>query len=158
MAHRRSPSGHCAGAQGRAEHAVGVSRDGQRVVTCRNNGSPTVWDETTDTLHAPTEDHLACAVAISADGAIAVSGDADGTLRAWDVMSGQSIGTVQPHHHRITAIAITANGSLAAAGDEAGRVLRWELAGDRDQRCRASRRRLGDRGDGRWRAHAERRR
>ncbi len=107
--------------------AVGVSRDGHRVVTCRKNGQPTVWDEATGTLYAPAEDHPACAVAISADGAIAVSGDANGTLRAWDVVSGQSIGTSQPHHDRIAAIAITANGSLAVAGDEAGRVLRWEL-------------------------------
>jgi WD40 repeat protein len=108
--------------------AVGVSGDGQRVVTCRNNGPPTVWDEATGTLYVPAEDHPACAVAISADGAIAVSGDVNGTLRAWDVTSGQSIGTSQPHHRQITAIAITADGSLAIAGDQAGRVLRWDPA------------------------------
>ena len=42
--------------------------------------------------------------------------------------SGQSIGTSQPHHRRITAIAITADGSLAVAGDQACRVLRWDPA------------------------------
>ena len=133
---REGPAGiwHTAEAQPRSvppfqvwPDAVGVSDDGRRVVTCRNNGQPVVWDEATDTLYVPTENYPACAVAISADGAVAVSGDASGTLRAWDVTSRQSIRTVQPHPDRITAIAVTANGSLAVAGDEAGRLLRWDL-------------------------------
>ena len=107
--------------------AVGISWDGRRVVTCQKNGQPVVWDEATGTLYAPTENYPACAVAISADGAVAVSGDASGTLRAWDVTSRQSIGTVQPHPDRITAIAVTRDGSIAVAGDEAGRLLRWDL-------------------------------
>ena len=136
--------------------AVGINGDGRRVVTCPKDGQPVVWDEATDTLYAPTEKHPSSAVAISADGAVAVSGDANGTLRAWDVTSGQSIGTVQPHPDRITAVAVTRSGSLAVAGDETGRLLRWISRGSCTQRCRASRRRLGDRGDGRRRAHAER--
>ena len=138
--------------------AVGVSGDGRRIVACRKNGQPMVWDEATDISYPATEDHLACAVTVSADGAVALSGDASGTLRAWNVMSGRSIGTVQP-----------APKSDHCDRDRCGRVARCRRrrrrpvapvgsqAEGRDRRCRASRRRLGGSGDGKRLAHAERR-
>ena len=67
------------------------------------------------------------AVAISADGRRAISGDDGGTVRVWDLDTGEPLRTLADHHGRVFAVAISADGRRAVSGGQDRTVRVWDL-------------------------------
>ncbi len=56
------------------------------------------------------------ALAFSPDGAVIASGGSDRTVRLWDVVTGQQVGTFTGHKDAITSIAFSPDGNMLATG------------------------------------------
>ena len=71
------------------------------------------------------------AVAVSADGALAVTGSEDLDARVWDLASGRCVHVLAGHTGPVQAVAVSADGALAVTGswDHDARV--WNLASGR---------------------------
>ena len=72
-------------------------------------------------------DSPVAAVAISADGRRAVSGGHDGTVRVWDLDTGQQQAKLSGHDGPVAAVAISADGRRAVSGGHDGTVRAWDL-------------------------------
>jgi len=68
------------------------------------------------------------AVELTSDGRYAVSSSDDGTLRVWDLASGQSTKTLQGHTGSIVALALTSDGRYAVSGSTDHTLRVWDLA------------------------------
>jgi WD40 repeat protein len=66
-------------------------------------------------------------VAVSSDGEQAVSGSEDGTLRVWDLKTGEASSTIEAHGKSVTAIAITPDNKQVISGSEDGKLKVWKL-------------------------------
>src|SRR6185436_6461468 len=67
------------------------------------------------------------AVAISADGRLAISGSNDRTLRLWDLVEFRLLKTFVGHTDCINAVAITPDGRIAASGAGWPRPFKMEI-------------------------------
>jgi WD40 repeat protein len=114
---------------------VAVTSDGTRAVSVGSfDGTLRVWDLATGTLATTIDGHGEGmdAVALSPDGARAVTGDYHGSLRVWDLATGMVIRTltIQDGYGEVSAVAITPDGTRAVSnvgrGDYSLRV--WDLA------------------------------
>jgi WD40 repeat protein len=69
------------------------------------------------------------AAAVSPDGSWLATGGSDGTVRVWDVASGQQRVVLSGHRGRVYTIAIAPDGSWIAAGGAGDtRVLLWDVS------------------------------
>ena len=139
-AHYRPWPFHCGPtpASGRCEHvlaghtskveAVAVSADGARAVT--GSGDARVWDLASGRCEHVLKGHTdaVAAVAVSADGARAVTGSDDGTVRLWDLDSGQQIDRWDAEKG-VTSIGGSQHLLRVVAGDAAGQVHILDLGG-----------------------------
>jgi WD40 repeat protein len=68
------------------------------------------------------------AVAITADGQLAVSASQDKTLKVWELKTDRVLRTLEGHSAYVMGVAMTANLHLAvsASRDKTGSVRRWE--------------------------------
>ena len=66
-------------------------------------------------------------VALSADGATAVSGGADGTVQVWDLATSSQPITLTGHTGHVYSVALTADGATAVSGGADGTVRVWDL-------------------------------
>ena len=75
------------------------------------------------------------AVAVTADGTRAVSGGRDGTVRVWDLATGQQQAELTGDHGpaMAMAVAVTADGTRAVSGGYDGTVRVWDLATGQQQ-------------------------
>ena len=87
-------------------------------------------------------------VAVTADGARAVSGGEDGTVRVWDLAAGQQQATLTGHEGAVMSVAVTADGARAVSGGEDGTVRVWDLATGQQQADAHRPRRRGGVGGG----------
>ena len=70
------------------------------------------------------------ALAVSADGRIAVSGDGyDGIVRVWDLAGTAKPRVLTGHAELVRAVAVSADGRTAVSGSRDGTVGVWDLAG-----------------------------
>jgi hypothetical protein len=67
------------------------------------------------------------AVAVTSDGRRAVSGSTDGTLRIWDLESGQTLRTLEGYGNSVVAVAITSDGRRDLSGSDDGTLRLWNL-------------------------------
>jgi hypothetical protein len=69
-------------------------------------------------------------VAVSADGATAVSGGKDGTVRVWSLAGGDARerASLPGHDGWVRSVAMSADGATAVSGGEDGTVRVWSLA------------------------------
>ncbi len=67
------------------------------------------------------------AVAIRNDGALAVSGGEDGTLKVWNLETGKCTKTLRGHEGRVNCVVITEDGRSAFSGGADWTVRRWNL-------------------------------
>ena len=74
-------------------------------------------------------------VAVTADGARAVSGGGDGTVRVWDLATGQQQAKLTGHDGPVRSVAVTADGARAVSGGDDGTVRVWDLATGKEVAC-----------------------
>ncbi len=72
-------------------------------------------------------------VAVTPDGARAVSGGEDGTVRVWDLATGQQQAALTGHTDWVRAVAVTADGARAVSGGDDGTVRVWDLGTGQQQ-------------------------
>ena len=79
-------------------------------------------------MHTLTgHDGSVSAVAVSADGRRAVSGGCDGTVRVWDLDTGEPPHALTGHDGLVRAVAVSADGRRAVSGGDDGTVRVWDL-------------------------------
>jgi WD40 repeat protein len=113
--------------------AVAITADGRRIVSgaWQGDGSVRLWDAATgrqlQVLRGSGQG--VHGVAISADGKLALSGDADGTVRLWDLDTADELVRYEGHTAAVTAVAFSPDGKqiLSAAGDASLRL--WPMPG-----------------------------
>ena len=74
------------------------------------------------------------ALAVTPDGRRIVSGDADGSVRLWDVETGGEVGELKGHVGPVHAVAVTSDGRYVVSGGNDGRVRVWDLHSGRQHR------------------------
>lgn len=74
-------------------------------------------------------------VSVMADGRRAVSGSDDGTVRLWDLETGEEMYRFDGHAGGVTAVAMTADGRRAVSGSFDRTVRLWDLESGREIRC-----------------------
>ena len=72
-------------------------------------------------------------VAVSEDGARAVSGSDDGTVRVWDLTTGRQQATLTGHTDWVRAVAVSQDGARAVSGSDDGTVRVWDLTTGTEQ-------------------------
>ena len=65
-------------------------------------------------------------VAVSADGRLALSASVDGTVKVWDLTSGQERRTLAGHTDLVSSVAVSADGRLALSASVNGTVKVWD--------------------------------
>ena len=72
-------------------------------------------------------------VAVSGDGRLALSGSDDGTVKVWDLTSGQELRTLKGHARAESSVAVSGDGRLALSGSE-NTVKVWDLTSGQELR------------------------
>ena len=127
--------------------AMAVTPDGRRGVAASSDGTLRLWDlesgQTLRTLEGHTREASAVAatpeslfkvdkdrvsaLAMTPDGLRAVLGSPDGTLRLWDLESGQRLRTLEGHTREVSAVAVTPDGRRAVSASEDQTLRLWDL-------------------------------
>jgi GTPase SAR1 family protein len=68
------------------------------------------------------------AVAVAPDGATAVSGSGDATVRVWELASGECLRVLEGHTDWVRAVAVGPDGTTAVSGADDRTVRVWDLA------------------------------
>ncbi len=111
--------------------AVVISANQQRALAVLDDRIQ-VWNAKRGTLLASLNGHrgMIYSMAISGNGALAVSGGEDSTVRIWDLDAcGQLLvfGGEEGHVGRVWSVALTPNGKWAASVGEDGMLMIWDL-------------------------------
>lgn len=72
-------------------------------------------------------DDWVSSVAISPGGKYGLSGSDDGTLRLWEIRSGESVRVFEGHKGRVSSVAISPKGKLALSGGHDGTLRLWSV-------------------------------
>lgn len=88
-----------------------------------------VEDPAAGELRPPSERHTGpvLAVAVTEDGARAVSASADGTLRVWDAVKGVPLHVLAGHDGPVNAVALAEDGSEAISASADGTLRVWDV-------------------------------
>jgi WD40 repeat protein/serine/threonine protein kinase/tetratricopeptide (TPR) repeat protein len=126
-------SGRPAGAtledQSRGFRNAVLSPDGQRLVSCGNDGFFTVWDVATGKPGTRRFRHaLNCRASFDADASRVATSSMDGTARVWDARTGLPLTPPLEHHGDVTGAVVSPDGRLVltSSADHTARV--WDAA------------------------------
>ncbi len=67
-------------------------------------------------------------VSFSSDGATLASGSWDGTVKLWDVATGEAIATLEGHTNGVRSVLFSSDGTTLASGSWDGTVKLWDVA------------------------------
>ena len=119
----------------------------QGLASARGSGTtlPTPWQQqctwqhwqdipTGQVVHIPTATQFT-SVAISPDGRSALSGSRDGTVRLWDLVTGDETRCLRGHTDQVLSVSFSPDGHSALSGSRDGTVRLWDLAAGTETRC-----------------------
>ncbi|MCU0545500.1 MAG: AAA family ATPase, partial [Oscillatoriaceae cyanobacterium Prado104] len=94
-----------------------------------------VWDLTTQKQLFTLEGHndWVNAVAVTADGKLAISASSDNTLKVWDLTTGSLLFTLEGHSKSVNAVAVIADGKRAISGSLDKTIKVWDLTTQKEQ-------------------------
>jgi eukaryotic-like serine/threonine-protein kinase len=113
--------------------AATYGRDGRRLATVERERGVTLWDvpsqKATRTWRAPAGYWGAdTRAAIDPAGTLVATGCAEGSVRLWDVSSGQELAQLRGHEKCSIDVAFHPDGHLLATAGEDGTVRLWDVA------------------------------
>jgi len=115
-----------------ASDPLAISPDGAIFLT---SGARTLelWNIARGELARSFQDHTAgvASVALSRDGACALSGSDDATMKLWEVASGRVIRTFAEHSSSVGAVAFSPDGTAVLSGDDDGTLKLWDASSGR---------------------------
>ncbi|MBW4430337.1 MAG: CHAT domain-containing protein [Pelatocladus maniniholoensis HA4357-MV3] len=76
--------------------------------------------------------HWVNGVSFSKDSKIVASASFDGTVKLWDVTTGQDIKTLKGHKSQVTSVSFSPNGKTIASASFDGTVKLWDVKTDRE--------------------------
>lgn len=121
--------------QGKAKYvtALAMSPDGKTVLIAAER-SLHLWDLDSGEILQQFDGHTAtvASVAITDDGARAVSGSDDRTVRIWDLKSGQEIAILTGHEGAVRTVAVMPGGRWVLSGSSDQSVRLWDLSSSRE--------------------------
>jgi WD40 repeat protein len=110
--------------------------DGRRALTCGWDGCLRLWDLGTGKelrRNAVRPHYTVCAVAVSPDGRLALSGSVSadlweqGEVRLWDVETGRELRRFTGHQSYVYSVAFSPDGRRALSGGRDGDVRLWDV-------------------------------
>lgn len=101
-----------------------------RTVVSASWGSLTIWDLATESRGATLYGHsgFVTSVALSSDGAVAVSSSEDGSVRVWDTATGACVRSFSDHAGRVNAVTVSSDGRTVLACGVDQTVRGWDVA------------------------------
>ncbi|NJM06944.1 CHAT domain-containing protein [Candidatus Gracilibacteria bacterium] len=106
--------------------SVALSADGRYGMSSSLNRDIILWSLTSDEFFVLNGHSSAVRdVAFSPDSQLVLSASDDGTMRLWEVASGQELARYDDHPGAVTAVAFSSDGTRAFAGTTANRVYVW---------------------------------
>ncbi len=66
-------------------------------------------------------------VVVSPDSKYVVSGSADGTIRVWDLSTGESICTLEGHNDWVNSVAVSPESKYIVSGSSDETIRVWEI-------------------------------
>jgi WD40 repeat protein len=125
--------------------ALAVTPDGKRVLTGHENGKVSITDVSSGSTVLVDVKHDGAdvtALAVSANGAVAVSAARNGSIRLWDPMRAQPVGAgrLEGPKQPVNAITVSGDAAIVIAGDGGGTLWMWRLSDGRlvsEQRAHA---------------------
>lgn len=67
-------------------------------------------------------------VIFSPDGQVLASGSHDGSIKLWDVSSGEVLNTLEGHYYSVISLAFSPDGSILASGGWGKKINLWDLS------------------------------
>jgi WD40 repeat protein len=114
--------------------SVALRRDGGEVIACGERGALRAWSvrDGSSRLASSIGAPVKCLVALTPDGAIAITGDYDGKVQAWDAATGRPLRELAPATApSIYAIAVSPDGHRVVTGHDDNDARIWDIASGR---------------------------
>ena len=74
-----------------------------------------------------TDSERVYSVVISQDGKILACGNGDGTIKVWQLETGEELGIIEGHTNDVISIALSRDGEILASGSYDGTIKVWQL-------------------------------
>ncbi|MCR9243537.1 MAG: serine/threonine protein kinase [bacterium] len=103
-----------------------LADDGRHVVMRVNDlGGTLIWSAAGGTVELNGHTDLVRAFASSADWSVLATTSYDGTVRLWDVATGQLVASTESRGSRVSSCVITADGQTVVSADKSGLLRIW---------------------------------
>jgi len=107
--------------------SVGLVPGGNFVITGGADGLLRVWSAEQEVLRLAGHKGAIWGLSVGVDGAQAISGGQDKSVRVWDLASGRQVALYSEHAAPVVRTAISQKGQLALSLDRSGELCLWSL-------------------------------